>query len=114
MLDKVVDCKISVLLNPFTNIEGFDAPLKRFYRFAYQTELTFDKSGHIAPGPFVEFEDLPDNLLLTLGMEIPRAWLVFSTHSIHDLDNIILQTTDTEDVVSEFELKHLLVEGNTE
>ena len=112
MLAKVVDCKISVLLNPHSNLEMFDAPLKRFYRFASQTELSFNEDGSLAAGPVVEFEGLPDNLLLTLGLEIPRAWLVFPKFSVHDLDNIILQKTDTEDVVSEFELKNLLVEGN--
>jgi len=112
MLDEVGDCKISVLLNPIFHQDGYDAPLKRFYRVPYSTELRFAEDGSILPAPHALFDHLPNNLLLTLGLDIHRAWLVFPKRSVHDLDNILLKDTDTADVESQFELKNLLVEGH--
>ena len=43
---------------------------------------------------------------------IPDNWLIEPVQSVYDLDNIKLATVEGSGVHSEFELEHLLLEGN--
>lgn len=53
---------------------------------------------------------MPETPLLTLNMDVPRAWMVESVRCVYDLDNIHLGDVE-QGVYAEFELEHLLIEG---
>jgi len=62
-------------------------------------------------GPVVEFEKVPANLLLTLNIKTPRAWVITPFSASHDLDNILLSSENPSPVLSEYSLDRILVEG---
>jgi UDP-glucose:glycoprotein glucosyltransferase len=87
-------------------------PLNRFYRFQFGTEPQFKNDGTLKP-PKISFARMPDSALLTLGLDVPNAWLVRPKKSIHDLDNIKLSLVpEGHDVDAEFSLQSLLVQGH--
>jgi UDP-glucose:glycoprotein glucosyltransferase len=65
----------------------------------------------LAASPTLEFLDLPEDPIFTLGVDVPSAWLVRPRRSIHDLDNLRLSDLDS-DVKPVFELENLLIEGH--
>ena len=68
-----------------------ELPLKRFYRYVLEPQITFDTdSGNMNPGPFAQFLDMPETTLLTTNMDTPLGWMVQAVWSPHDLDNIRL------------------------
>ena len=68
-----------------------ELPLNRFYRYVLEPQLTFDKDGASSEGPFSLFSDMPESVLLTMGIDTPLGWMVEAVYSPYDLDNIKLQ-----------------------
>jgi UDP-glucose:glycoprotein glucosyltransferase len=87
-------------------------PLLRFYQFAFQAIPQFDNFGMIKHTP-VSFARLPRSALMTLGMDIPDAWLIRPIKSVYDLDNIKLSNVpEGNDLEAEFALENLLIQGH--
>ena len=68
-----------------------ELPLNRFYRYVLEPQLTFDKDGGLSEGPLALFLDMPQSVLLTMGINTPLGWMAEAVYSPHDLDNIKLQ-----------------------
>lgn len=101
---------LKLFLNPREKIE--ELPVKRFFRYVLDSEPSFDESGKVrAVG--ANFKSLPSEALLTVGMNIPPAWLVAPKVSVHDLDNIKLSSVKGGDVEATYELEHILIEGHS-
>ncbi|KAJ2379417.1 killer toxin resistant protein [Coemansia sp. RSA 2607] len=90
-----------------------ELPVKRFYRYLWPSRLEFDSTGRVA-WPEVVFNGIPADPLLTLGMDVPSAWLVTATDSIHDLDNIRLSSLKDQEsgISATYKLANILVEGH--
>ncbi|OAQ96902.1 hypothetical protein LLEC1_00568 [Akanthomyces lecanii] len=100
---------LKLFLNPKEKLE--ELPIKRFFRYVLESKPSFDENGAIRGGQ-ATFHGLPSEALLTLGMEVPPAWLVAAKESLHDLDNIKLSSTET-DVNATYELEHILIQGHS-
>ncbi|XP_013193155.2 UDP-glucose:glycoprotein glucosyltransferase isoform X2 [Amyelois transitella] len=109
VLRKVINCRIKLFLNP--QDKNSDMPLKSFYRYVLEPELTFTPSGAMSGGALARFSRLPHAPLLSMELRTPPNWLVECVKSVYDLDNIRLADVDTV-VHSEFELEYLLLEGH--
>ncbi|XP_053601537.1 UDP-glucose:glycoprotein glucosyltransferase isoform X2 [Plodia interpunctella] len=109
VLRKVVNCRVRLFLNP--QDKNSDMPLKSFYRYVLEPELSFTATGSSAGGALARFSRLPHAPLLSLELRTPPNWLVECVKSVYDLDNIRLADVDTV-VHSEFELEYLLLEGH--
>lgn len=111
-LSRMDNVKVKVVLMPALRLT--QAPIKRFYRYVVEPELTFDVHGAIVP-PTAYFGGLPEPTLLTLGVDVNPAWVVTSKVCIHDLDNLKLSSLTGSSrltgVQAEFELQHILIEG---
>ncbi|KAI8609608.1 UDP-glucose:glycoprotein glucosyltransferase-domain-containing protein, partial [Chytriomyces sp. MP71] len=108
-LSKVPGVSIKVLLNPLPVLE--ELPVKRFYRYVFEESMTFDTDGNPIP-PVAQFKNIPTEPLLTLGLDVPRAWVIRPIESIHDLDNIKLSNVKSASVDAHFQLRNILVEGH--
>ncbi|BEI94341.1 uncharacterized protein CcaverHIS019_0608000 [Cutaneotrichosporon cavernicola] len=98
----------TVWLDP--DIQMDDFKVKRFYRSALRTCLTFDVDGNeVLPAP--TFHGLPSTPIYTLGMEVSPSWIVSPKDSPLDLDNILLSTLSSPTTVA-FDLKLLVVDGH--
>nr|KAF6428721.1 UDP-glucose glycoprotein glucosyltransferase 2 [Rousettus aegyptiacus] len=106
VLGKIINMKIKLFLNCRGKLS--EAPLKSFYRFVLEPELTFVADDI---GPVAKFLDIPESPLLTLNMITPEGWLVETVHSNCDLDNIHLEDIEGT-VIAEYELEYLLLEGH--
>uniref|UniRef100_A0A8C5I6K1 UDP-glucose ceramide glucosyltransferase-like 1 n=1 Tax=Gouania willdenowi TaxID=441366 RepID=A0A8C5I6K1_GOUWI len=109
VLSQVVNVRLQVFMNCRAKLS--EMPLKSFYRFVLESDVTFLANETVSPGPVARFSELPESLLLTLNMITPDSWMVQAVHSPYDLDNIHLQKV-TGVVAAEFELEHLLLEGH--
>uniref|UniRef100_A0A093V9S4 UDP-glucose:glycoprotein glucosyltransferase n=1 Tax=Talaromyces marneffei PM1 TaxID=1077442 RepID=A0A093V9S4_TALMA len=110
-LSKLAGVNVRIYLAP--NSELSELPIKRFYRHVLESEPTFDESRYLER-PEASFTGLPQDALLTLGMDVPSSWLVAPKYSIHDLDNIKLSAIkDGSDVDAIYELEHILIEGHS-
>ncbi|KAG0312541.1 hypothetical protein BGZ97_011100, partial [Linnemannia gamsii] len=111
-LSRMDNVKVEVVLMPSLRLT--QAPIKRFYRYVVEPELTFDVHGAIVP-PVAHFGGLPEPTLLTLGVDVNPAWVVTSKVCVHDLDNLKLSSLTGSSrltgVQAEFELQHILIEG---
>jgi UDP-glucose:glycoprotein glucosyltransferase len=87
-------------------------PLDRFYRFIFPTQPSFSKEGILKENT-QHFSRLPVGPTLTLGMDVPEAWLVRPYKSPFDLDNIKL-STHVNQVDAEFTLSYILVQGHAQ
>ena len=82
---------VRVILNPNPRLS--ELPLKRFYRYVVPaSEPVFGIDGAFRHGATAIFNNLPSAPLLTLGMDTPASWMIQATRSIHDLDNIHLDS----------------------
>ena len=61
--------------------------------------------------PRAVIPSLPLQDILTLGMDVPEAWLVSVVRSKHDLDNLQLGAIDEADVEASFSLDSILFTG---
>ncbi|RHZ48667.1 hypothetical protein Glove_543g33 [Diversispora epigaea] len=114
ILSQMEGVYIEIYLYPRLHME--EIPLKRFYRYVLNPRLNFDSNnGTIIPSS-AHFVNLPDDVLLTLGMDVISSWLVTPKSSIYDLDNIKLSNLDIKSRVKGieaiFELKNILIEGH--
>ncbi|KAF4626053.1 hypothetical protein G7Y89_g12109 [Cudoniella acicularis] len=100
---------LKLFLNPKERLQ--ELPVKRFYRYVIDSQPTFDIEGSLQTLS-ASFNGVPQEALLTVGMDIPPAWLVAPKVSIHDLDNIKLSSIKT-DVDALYELEHILIEGHS-
>ncbi len=83
-----------------------------FYRYVLEPELSFNADG-TAISPMAVFNDLPTTSLLTLHLDVPHSWLVEAVWSPYDLDNIHLDGVEGSRVHADFQLKNILVEGQS-
>ena len=100
---------LKLFINPKNKIT--ELPVKRFYRYVLESRPSFDESGkpqHLN----ATFRGLPSETLLTVGMNVPPAWLVSPEVSVHDLDNIKLSSLKG-DVEALYELENILIEGHS-
>uniref|UniRef100_A0A3B4ZG90 UDP-glucose ceramide glucosyltransferase-like 1 n=1 Tax=Stegastes partitus TaxID=144197 RepID=A0A3B4ZG90_9TELE len=109
VLSQVVNVRLQVFMNCRAKLS--ELPLKSFYRFVLEPDVTFLANETVSPGPVARFVELPESPLLTLNMITPESWMVQAVRSPHDLDNIHLQEVSGV-VAAEFELEHLLLEGH--
>nr|XP_033804904.1 UDP-glucose:glycoprotein glucosyltransferase 2 isoform X2 [Geotrypetes seraphini] len=109
VLGKIVNMKLSLFMNCRSKLS--EMPLKSFYRFVLEPELTFLPNKSLSAGPIANFLDMPESPLLTLNMITPENWLVEAVQSSCDLDNIHLQEVEGI-VTANYELEYLLLEGH--
>lgn len=113
MLRELKGVYLRVILNP--EIKLSQLPLKRFYRFSSPQRLEFDSDGRVI-APELRFFGMPEEAVLTLGLDAPASWLTMPMEAIYDLDNIRLadvpSTSRAKGVKAVYELKHLLIEGH--
>jgi UDP-glucose:glycoprotein glucosyltransferase len=100
---------VKLFLNPKERLQ--ELPVKRFYRYVLDSKPTFDESGALLPLD-ASFSGVPQEALLTVGMDVPPAWLVAPKVSVYDLDNIKLSSIKTN-VEALYELEHILIEGHS-
>jgi UDP-glucose:glycoprotein glucosyltransferase len=100
---------VKIWLNPKERLQ--ELPVKRFYRYVLDSKPTFDDDGTLK-SLGASFGGVPQEALLTVGMDIPPAWLVAPKISVHDLDNIKLSSIKA-DVEALYELEYILIEGHS-
>ncbi|KAL1959820.1 hypothetical protein VTO42DRAFT_965 [Malbranchea cinnamomea] len=111
VLSQLDGVALNVFLNPRAQLQ--ELPIKRFYRHVLDAAPTFDEKGSLLR-PQATFKNLPDEALLTLGMDVPPSWLVASKESVHDLDNLKLSSLKPGmNVDAVYELEHILIEGHS-
>ncbi|CZR57642.1 related to KRE5-killer toxin-resistance protein [Phialocephala subalpina] len=98
-----------IFLNPKERLQ--ELPVKRFYRYVLDSKPTFNEAGALQPLG-ATFSGVPQEALLTVGLDIPPAWLVAPKVSVYDLDNIKLSSIKT-DVEALYELENILIEGHS-
>lgn len=105
---------LRLYLNPTFTLN--DLPIKRFYQYTFDTTLRFDEETGQELQPFVRFDDVPEDVLLTFAIDAHKSWLAFPRSSVHDLDNIRLKDlpewSRKEGVKAVLELESLVVEGH--
>lgn len=101
---------VQIQLQLLPDREMTEGALKRFYRTALHAHPVFAADGSLM-GPSATFASLPQNPLLTLGIDAPAAWDVMAVKCEHDLDNLHLKSVRDPRIEAEFGLLHLLVEG---
>ncbi|RKP10347.1 UDP-glucose:Glyco protein glucosyltransferase-domain-containing protein [Thamnocephalis sphaerospora] len=111
VLGGISGVSVQVYLNPNTLMQ--ELPLKRFYQFLMPSRLEYDEQTGATLATRATFTDLPEDMLLTMGLDTISAWLAMPTVSEHDLDNLKLDSSSRfSSVDAVFELEHLLVEGH--
>ncbi|XP_059695222.1 UDP-glucose:glycoprotein glucosyltransferase 2 isoform X3 [Haemorhous mexicanus] len=109
VLKDIINMKLRLFLNCRSKLS--EVPLKSFYRFVLEPELTYGINKHLPSEPVAKFLELPESPLLTLNMITPESWLVEAVNSSCDLDNIHLQEIKGA-VTAEYELEYILLEGH--
>ncbi|XP_027501101.1 UDP-glucose:glycoprotein glucosyltransferase 2 isoform X3 [Corapipo altera] len=109
VLRDVINMKLRLFLNCKSKLS--ELPLKSFYRFVLEPELSYGINKHLPSEPVAKFLELPESPLLTLNMITPESWLVEAVNSSCDLDNIHLQEVKGA-VIAEYELEYILLEGH--
>ncbi|XP_072544405.1 UDP-glucose:glycoprotein glucosyltransferase 1 isoform X2 [Salminus brasiliensis] len=109
VLKQLVNVNLRVFMNCQSKLS--DMPLKSFYRYVLEPEVSFMTDNSFAPGPMAKFLDMPQSPLFTLNLNTPESWMVESVHTRYDLDNIYLEEVDSV-VAAEYELEYLLLEGH--
>ncbi|XP_068732744.1 UDP-glucose:glycoprotein glucosyltransferase 1-like [Montipora capricornis] len=109
VLQNVTNVNFKIAMNSREKLS--ELPVNRFYRYVLEPQLTFDKDGALSEGPFSLFSDMPESVLLTMGIDTPLGWMVEAVYSPYDLDNIKLQDVEKQ-VVANFELEYIFIEGH--
>uniref|UniRef100_A0A8C4X676 UDP-glucose ceramide glucosyltransferase-like 1 n=1 Tax=Erpetoichthys calabaricus TaxID=27687 RepID=A0A8C4X676_ERPCA len=109
VLKQLINMNLRVFMNCQSKLS--DMPLKSFYRYVLEPEISFMVDNSFAPGPIAKFLDMPHSPLFTLNLNTPESWMVESVHTRYDLDNIYLEEVDSI-VAAEYELEYLLLEGH--
>lgn len=105
---------LRLYLNPSRYLS--ELPIKRFYQSTFPHQPVFNPETGAEVEPLVEFNGIPEDVLLTFAMDLQRSWLAFPKESVHDLDNIRLAdlpaSARAEGVQAVFELESIIVEGH--
>ncbi|XP_062861510.1 UDP-glucose:glycoprotein glucosyltransferase 2 [Trichomycterus rosablanca] len=109
VLGQAVNMKVQLFMNCRAKLS--EMPLKSFYRFVMEADVSFLGNDTLSPGPVARFSEIPESPLLTLNMITPVSWMVEAVQSPYDLDNIHLQEISSV-VKAEYELEYLLLEGH--
>ncbi|XP_066475545.1 UDP-glucose:glycoprotein glucosyltransferase 1 isoform X2 [Tiliqua scincoides] len=109
VLTKLINMNLRVFMNCQSKLS--DMPLKSFYRYVLEPEVTFTEDNFLVPGPVAKFLDMPQSPLFTLNPITPESWMVESVRTSYDLDNIYLEEVESI-VAAEYELEYLLLEGH--
>ncbi|KAJ8030685.1 UDP-glucose:glycoprotein glucosyltransferase 1 [Holothuria leucospilota] len=109
VLSQAFNVNLRIVLNP--QDMHSEMPMKSFYRYVLEPEITFRVDNSFSSGPTGRFNDMPQDTLLTMNVLTPESWLVESVRTIHDLDNIKLSEVENS-ILAEYELEHLLLEGH--
>ena len=75
----------------------------RYYRYV-------SRGSDLSRRAVARFGNLPSNLLLTLGLDVPQPWLVAQSEAARDMDNIRMVPSEG-DAVARLRLNNLVVEG---
>ncbi|WEW60518.1 killer toxin resistant protein [Emydomyces testavorans] len=111
VLSELKGTSVKVFLSPTSSLK--ELPIKRFYRQVLESEPSFNADGSLHR-PGASFTGIPEDALLTLGMDVPPSWLVAPKESIQDLDNIKLSSLKQgANVDAIYELEHILIEGHS-
>ncbi|OBT67480.1 hypothetical protein VE03_03129 [Pseudogymnoascus sp. 23342-1-I1] len=100
---------LKLFLNPKDVLK--EIPIKRFYRYVLESKPLFNADGSLKDIK-AQFASVPQEALLTVGMDVPAPWLVAPKQSVTDLDNIKLSSVNG-DVNAVYELEHILIEGHS-
>ncbi|KFY85437.1 hypothetical protein V498_07720 [Pseudogymnoascus sp. VKM F-4517 (FW-2822)] len=100
---------LKLFLNPKDILK--EIPIKRFYRYVLESKPLFNADGSLKDIK-AQFASVPQEALLTMGMDVPAPWLVAPKQSVTDLDNIKLSSVNG-DVNAVYELEHILIEGHS-
>uniref|UniRef100_K9J3X2 UDP-glucose ceramide glucosyltransferase-like 1 n=1 Tax=Desmodus rotundus TaxID=9430 RepID=K9J3X2_DESRO len=109
VLTQLINMNLRVFMNCQSKLS--DMPLKSFYRYVLEPEISFTSDNSFAKGPIAKFLDMPHSPLFTLNLNTPESWMVESVRTPYDLDNIYLEEVDGI-VAAEYELEYLLLEGH--
>uniref|UniRef100_A0A8C3MUE3 UDP-glucose ceramide glucosyltransferase-like 1 n=1 Tax=Geospiza parvula TaxID=87175 RepID=A0A8C3MUE3_GEOPR len=109
VLNQLINMNLRVFMNCQSKLS--DMPLKSFYRYVLEPEISFTAENNFAPGPIAKFLDMPQSPLFTLNLNTPESWMVESVRTPYDLDNIFLEEVESV-VAAEYELEYLLLEGH--
>ncbi|XP_066089084.1 UDP-glucose:glycoprotein glucosyltransferase 1 isoform X1 [Saccopteryx bilineata] len=109
VLIQLINMHLRVFMNCQSKLS--DMPLKSFYRYVLEPEISFTSDNSFAKGPIAKFLDMPQSPLFTLNLYTPESWMVESVRTPYDLDNIYLEEVDGI-VAAEYELEYLLLEGH--
>lgn len=109
VLAQLINMSLRVFMNCQSKLS--DMPLKSFYRYVLEPEISFTADNSFAKGPIAKFLDMPQSPLFTLNLNTPESWMVESVRTPYDLDNIYLEEVDSI-VAAEYELEYLLLEGH--
>ncbi|XP_023565444.1 UDP-glucose:glycoprotein glucosyltransferase 1 isoform X2 [Octodon degus] len=109
VLTQLINMNLRVFMNCQSKLS--DMPLKSFYRYVLEPEISFTADNNFAKGPIAKFLDMPQSPLFTLNLNTPESWMVESVRTPYDLDNIYLEEVDSV-VAAEYELEYLLLEGH--
>jgi UDP-glucose:glycoprotein glucosyltransferase len=106
-----LDVSVVVFLNPPAELQKL--PIKNFYQFVGSAKLTFDDEGMVR-SPVAYFRHMPDDVVLTMGLVEPEAWMVFAKTADQDLDNIKLSQLPRmkHTLVAHYELQSILLTGS--
>ena len=107
---QVTSANVVIYLNPPQGMS--DVSLTTFYRFVFDSTFTVadpDFSNELR-APVAHFVNLPSNIVFTMGVDEPEAWMVFADVAEADLDNIKLSDA-TETVTAEYGLHSILITG---
>ncbi|KAF8536031.1 UDP-glucose:Glycoprotein glucosyltransferase-domain-containing protein [Trichophaea hybrida] len=114
VLSEMSGVYLKIFLNPSKFIN--ELPVKRFYRHVLNSIPAFDGNGRLF-SPGARFDNIPQGPLLSLSMDVPPSWLVTPKESIHDLDNLKLDTLKERlrgaDIEALYELESILIEGHS-
>nr|CAB3267495.1 UDP-glucose:glycoprotein glucosyltransferase 1 [Phallusia mammillata] len=110
VLRELFDANVKVYMNCKDKLS--ELPVKRFYRYVAQPELTFKVDNSLSDGPQAKFSDMPSKSILTLTMHPPEGWMAEVVDAVYDLDNIKLEQVKNNLVLAEYELEYLVLEGH--
>lgn len=109
VLSELDGVHLKLFLNPKERLQ--ELPVKRFYRYVLESKPSFNENGSLR-SLSATFTGVPQDALLTLGMDVPPAWLVSAKVSVDDLDNLKLSSIK-RDVEAIYELEYILMEGHS-
>lgn len=103
---------LTVLLNPSLDVKF---PIRNFYQYVATPALAFEETTGRVVAPHATFSQMPSSTLLTLGVDEPPSWTVFSQDAEVDLDNIMLSRLprNTLFVTAAYSIHSVLITGGT-